>query len=1166
MRRRALLLAAAACALAAVLADPLGAWAQAGDAPALRPTSAPSDEVVFQHLTVDGGLSNAAVYAVTQDSLGFVWIGTADGLDRYDGLEVEAYRHQADDPATLSSNVVQALAPGPGADVWVGTATGLDRYDAETDRVERVGSLEGRDVLSVAARGGGAWVGTTEGLFALEPDGTARAVGGLPDPNVRALYPAPDGVLWAATGGGLARVAGGAVRAFRPDSSGLFDVMSVAPRSDGSLLVGTSGEGLFAFRPRADSAAWRPLDLGPGTLTRVVSSAIEDAQGGVWAGTIGGGLLRVRSGDAVAYTADDGDPASLVDDGVSALFQDRQGVLWVATYGGLDRFDRARGTIRRLRHEPGRATSLASNEVLAVLPGADGALYVGTDRSLDVSMDGETFAHLDLAADTPTLDAAPVRALLRDAGGRLWAGTAGAGLFEVRPDGVRPSALLRADGVSKLSVSSLLEDRRGRMWLGTLASGLLLYDRETDTAERYAPASGREASMPSNTVQALAETADGTLWVGTQVGVCALRGGGRFGCLGDAAPGLAAASVMALHATDDGSLWIGTRTGFFHRAPDGQTTAYTEANSDLPGDLVTAITEDADGYLWLSTSRGLARFEPVTQTFSDRLLGSDALGRSLGGAAARSADGVLYLGGSGGLLVFEPEQLAASNPNPPQIALTDILVDGQPLAPGAGVREAVPVAEAVALSHDQDVVTFRYAGLHFSQPEQNRYRHRLIGFEDDWRESGRTREATYTNLSPGDYRFLVQAASADGVWSDASAGVVVEVSPPWWRTLWAMLGFGVLAVVGLVRADGWNRARLLRDERARAEKRETELRAETAEAEARKAEAEAERRRAQAKALRAENERAAAEIERTRDVEAANAKLAASNARLEASLAELHAAQNQLVQSEKLASLGQLTAGIAHEIKNPLNFVNNFAGLSVELAQELEEELSAAGDRPASQVLQDVGDLLSDLKDNANRIAEHGGRADRIVKAMLLHSRGGSGERARVDVNRYVEEYANLAFHGARANDQDFQVDLVQDLGDDVGEADLVPQDLGRVLLNLLGNAFYAVGKRRAAEGPGFTSRVTLRTRCLPADGALPDRVRIEVEDNGIGMDPATRERIFEPFFTTKPTGEGTGLGLSLAHDIVTQLHAGTLSVESEKGVGTTFCLEIPAVAPPEAD
>ena len=1159
LQAAALALALAALALAAPGGDARAQRAADADL-ALTPTEAPSDEVVFQHLTVESGLANAAVYAVTQDALGFIWIGTADGLDRYDGLDVVGYRHDAGDDATLSSNVVQALAPGPGADVWVGTATGLDCYDAETDRVLRIESLAGRDVLSVApGPDDGAWVGTTEGLFALQPDGSARAVGGLPDPNVRALYPAPDGALWLGTGDGLALLDGNRMRVFRDSTARIFDVMAVAPRSDGTLLVGTSGEGLFAFDP--GTGAFDPLDLGPGSATRVVSSALEDAQGGVWAGTIGGGLRRVRTIGAAVYTADPGDSASLTDDGVSALHQDRQGVLWVATYGGLDRFDRARGTVRRLRHEPGRPTSLASNDVLSVLPGDDGSLYVGTDRSLDITVDGRTFAHLDLAADDPMLSAAPVRALLRDADGRVWAGTEGGGFFEIRPSGARRTALRRADG-DKLSVESLLEDSRGRFWIGTLASGLLLYDRQADTATRYSPTSGQDAAMPSNVVKAIAETADGAIWVGTQVGVCRLLGDGRFACLGDEAPGLAAASVMALRATDDGSLWIGTRTGFFHRGPDGETTAYTEATSDLPSDLVSAITEDDDGFLWLSTSRGLARFEPITQTFSERLLGSDALGRSLGGAAARGPDGALYLGGTGGLLVFEPEQLAASNPNPPQVALTAVLVDGQPLAPDAGLDLAAPVATELELDHDQDVVTFRFAGLHFSQPDQNRYRYRLDGFDDAWREAGRTREATYTNLSPGDYGFMVQASSADGVWSDASAGLAVEVEPPWWRTLWAMLAFGALAVFGLVRADRWQRARLLRVERARAERRETELRAETAEAETRKAEAEAERRRAQAKALRAENERAAAELERAREVEAANEKLAATNERLEASLAELREAQDQLVQSEKLASLGQLTAGIAHEIKNPLNFINNFAGLSVELAEDLEADLRDAGDRPAAEVLPEIEDLLADLKSNAALIVKHGSRADRIVKAMLLHSRGGSGDRARVDLNRYVEEYAGLAYHGARANDQDFQVELVEAFADDAGEADVVPQDLGRVLLNLLGNAFHAVSKRRATAGPDYAARVTVRTRRdARADG---DAVTIEIEDNGTGMDAATQARIFEPFFTTKPTGEGTGLGLSLAHDIVTKLHGGALTCTSAEGEGSTFRIEIPAVAPPE--
>ena len=461
------------------------------------------------------------------------------------------------------------------------------------------------------------------------------------------------------------------------------------------------------------------------------------------------------------------------------------------------------------------------------------------------------------------------------------------------------------------------------------------------------------------------------------------------------------------------------------------------------------------------------------------------------------------------------------------------------------LEQAAPVADRVELDPGQSFLTIHYAGLHFSAPEANTYRYRMVGLYDEWNDAGTTREADFPSLPPGRYTFEVQAANADGVgFGDgaSTARLAVVMHPPWWRTWWALLGFASLAVFGLVRADRWQRARLLRQERERADRREAELRAETAEAEHRKATAEA-------AVLKAENDRKAAEIERTRDVEAANA-------RLEASLRDLRETQAQLVQSEKLASLGQLTAGIAHEIKNPLNFVNNFADLSAELTQELREELADAADRPTSEVMGEVGPLLDDLRDNCRRILEHGRRADGIVKSMLLHSRGGASDRGQVALNSFVEEYANLAFHGARANDSDFQVEVVRDFDPDAGEVQIVPQELGRVLINLLTNAFHAVVERARAEDGGYRAEVTVRTR---RDGG---EVTVEVADNGTGIPDAVKAKIFEPFFTTKPTGQGTGLGLSLAHDIVTAMHGGRMWVESVPGQGTSFFVALPTTPP----
>jgi PAS domain S-box-containing protein len=289
------------------------------------------------------------------------------------------------------------------------------------------------------------------------------------------------------------------------------------------------------------------------------------------------------------------------------------------------------------------------------------------------------------------------------------------------------------------------------------------------------------------------------------------------------------------------------------------------------------------------------------------------------------------------------------------------------------------------------------------------------------------------------------------------------------------------------------------------------------------------------------------ELEAARDT-AAEARLAA-----EESYRELEAAQANLVHSEKMASLGQLTAGIAHEIKNPLNFVNNFASLSVELLNELGETLGQATGGLKAEVLAEVEGLISTVNGNLTKIAEHGRRADGIVRSMLLHSRGGSGERQSANLNILAEEALNLAYHGARAQDQNFNVTVERSLDDNLRPLDLVPQDITRVFLNLFGNGFYATAKRqRDGAGPDYRPVIRVATR------DLGDRVEARVRDNGVGISPEVRAKLFTPFFTTKPTGEGTGLGLSISYDIVVQQHGGEIAVDSRVGEFTEFVIRLP--------
>ena len=282
----------------------------------------------------------------------------------------------------------------------------------------------------------------------------------------------------------------------------------------------------------------------------------------------------------------------------------------------------------------------------------------------------------------------------------------------------------------------------------------------------------------------------------------------------------------------------------------------------------------------------------------------------------------------------------------------------------------------------------------------------------------------------------------------------------------------------------------------------------------------------------------------------ADAEIRSARDAAEAALRELKAAQANLIQAEKMASLGQLTAGIAHEIKNPLNFVNNFSAVSAELINELLEALRGAS--LDGKLRTEIGEITDTLQGNLEKIVQHGKRADGIVKNMLLHSRHGSGEHRRVDINALVEESLNLAYHGARAEKQGFNVTLERSFDPAAGEAVLFPQEITRVLLNLISNGFYAATKRKAEASAGYEPTVAAATR------DLGDSIEIQIRDNGTGISSEVKEKMFDPFFTTKPAGEGTGLGLSLSYDIIVKQHGGSIEVETEPGKFSEFRIILP--------
>jgi signal transduction histidine kinase len=271
-----------------------------------------------------------------------------------------------------------------------------------------------------------------------------------------------------------------------------------------------------------------------------------------------------------------------------------------------------------------------------------------------------------------------------------------------------------------------------------------------------------------------------------------------------------------------------------------------------------------------------------------------------------------------------------------------------------------------------------------------------------------------------------------------------------------------------------------------------------------------------------------------------------TNSALTKSLEELKAAQAQLIQSEKMASLGELTAGIAHEIQNPLNFVNNFSEVSNELLDEMRDEIEKGN-------YEDVKAITDDVKQNLEKILHHGKRADDIVKGMLQHSRSSSGVKEPTDINKLADEYLRLAYHGLRAKETSFNATLKTDYDDMIGTINIIPQDIGRVILNLITNAFYVVGEKKNQHPDGYEPSVSVSTK------KMGDKVLISVNDNGNGIPSKVLDKIFQPFFTTKPTGQGTGLGLSLSYDII-KAHGGELTVETNEGEGSVFIIHLPVV------
>ena len=690
-------------------------------------------------------------------------------------------------------------------------------------------------------------------------------------------------------------------------------------------------------------------------------------------------------------------------------------------------------------------------------------------------------------------------------------------------------------GMNASYVYSILEDKSGNLWFGTNSGGVNKYDGES-----FSHFTEKEG-LSNNTVWSILEDKSGNLWFGTWGrGVSKYESAesgtssGSFTHFTEK-EGLRNNNVRSMLEDENGNLWFGTLGGGVSKY-DGESFTHFTENEGLSNNRVMSILESKNNNIWLGTERGLIQIEarpepvegskdgvsvppaqkatPTVQVFGkqDGLKGLHFFANSVFLDSKNRA----WWGNVNGLSMLDFNTFQLSQ-NPPVIYLKQLDVNEEFIdyrniseSPGkkiqfSGVEPFTNYPLNLELSYDKNHLTFYFAAIDWSAPHKIHYSYRMLGLNNNWSTPSQEAKADYRNLSYGNYTFQIRAIGESGEWSEPFE-YTFTIRAPLWYSWWAYLIYGFLLLVLIRRGHIFQKARTIRKERERSQQKE---------------------------------------LEQAKEIGDAYKKL-------EVAHEDLKAAQYQLVQQEKLASLGQLTAGIAHEIKNPLNFVNNFSEVSIELIEEALEEIRQI---EKNEHAAEVADILSDVKSNLAKVNEHGSRANSIVTSMLQHSRGGDGKMEPFPLNTLIKEYVNLAFHGMRAGKEQINVEIDLKLDENISEVPLIAEDFSRVILNLCNNAFDAMREKLRRSEVGQTSaaylpKLTVRTR------SGVDTVTIEIQDNGPGIPEEIKDKILQPFFTTKKGKQGTGLGLSITNDIV-KAHGGKLEIESRIGEYTTFIVQL---------
>jgi len=1094
-----------------------------------------AQEVDFNKLNAPDGGNFGFVTGITQDIDGNMWFTTKQGLLKYNGSQISSYQNKPLNTNSVISNNLEAVYADKDGSIWVGSlGSGLDRLDPKTGVFthfqhdpDNPGSISNDTVTTILRdKLGDLYVGTHGGLnkYNSETNQFTHFRHDFNDPKsisnnqVRVLYESKNGTIWIGTGSPYGDNGGGpedgGLNKFNKESgtftSYLHDpnnksslannkISAIYEDNDGMLWIGTAKNRIHKMNKDQGTFERLTYDLKHPENLSVPDSSFElpvyehitfitqDSAGNFWYGTLENGVYNfdAKQSKINKYMNSENLINGLEGTGAWTAFNSREGMFWLGGIfpGNIYRINPDKIEIGFYPIEDG--TSSLYQE-------SNGDLWIGTGNNIIIKKkNGETFKRIINKIELVTQENQWAKIFGEDKKGNIWVGGLnGLNLWDKKNNNFIQYFNNPDDNksLSHNEVLSFLSDSKNNLWVGTL-HGLNLFDQATGKASRIFLRKRDTVNVGLNIISDVFEDRKNRLWVGV------FNGGGVFLLDPETKTGknyLNGIDALKLHQDKSGLLWIGTSDGlYWYSEKDDVFLKFTNPFliSGIPE--ITSILEDDEQYLWVTSRIGLVQINPKRDQISifDYNFGVNSYDFNWD-SGYKDPGGRLYFGNVEGYFLIDPNVLN-NEIKPPEIRITGFRLTDEYVMPDENgpLKEPLSEAKELELGFDQNVFSFDFATIDYTNPENNRIIYFLENYDKNWSISNAENRAYYFNIPPGNYTFHIKGSKGYGPWAEKQINIII--SPPWWKTLWAYISYVLVFALAIFSFDRFMRKRLVRIER-----------------------------------------------ERTREKDIKQAK------EIEKAYTKLKSTQSQLVQSEKMASLGELTAGIAHEIQNPLNFVNNFSEVNTELLEELEEEVKKGN-------LVEIKTLAKDIKSNEKKIIQHGKRADAIVKGMLQHSRTSSGKKELTDINALTDEFLRLAYHGLRAKDKSFNAKMETQFDPSLGKVNIVAQDVGRVILNLINNAFYAVNDRKKQKEEGYEPTVIAGTK------KLGDHLEISVTDNGKGIPSEIKDKIFQPFFTSKPTGEGTGLGLSLSYDIV-KAHGGELKVETKEGEGTEFIIELP--------